>query len=70
VTVRPHGVGKVATVLQMSCLIWGMLRWSGDWLDRLAFGAAVCTAVSGVIYLVAGVRQLSASPASSAAPKP
>jgi len=69
VAVRPHAIGKVATVLQMSCLIWALLRWRGDWLEWLSIGAAVFTAVSGVIYLCAGVRQLSASPASSAAPR-
>jgi len=69
VAVRPHAIGKVATVLQMSCLIWALLRWRGDWLEWLSIGAAVFTAVSGVIYICAGVRQLSASPASSAAPR-
>jgi len=67
VTVRPHAIGKVATVLQMSCLIWALLRWGRDWLEWLSVGAAIFTAVSGVIYICAGVRQLAASPASSAA---
>jgi cardiolipin synthase (CMP-forming) len=68
-TVRPHLIGKIATVLQMSCLIWALLNWSRDWLERLAMGAAVFTAASGVIYIVAGLRQLAASPASSPASK-
>ena len=68
VIVRPVMIGKVATVLQMTCVLWALLKWSGDWLMVWAIGAAVCTGVSGVIYMVKGVRQLSASPSSSAAP--
>jgi cardiolipin synthase (CMP-forming) len=69
VTVRPHVIGKIATVLQMSCLTWALLRWRGDWLESLCLAATLFTGVSGVIYIWAGVRQLAASPASSAAPK-
>ncbi len=68
VTVRPHLIGKIATVLQMTCVFWGLLKLSTDWLGVWAAGAAACTAVSGVIYIWAGVRQLSASPASSPTP--
>jgi cardiolipin synthase len=74
VTVRPHFTGKIATVLQMTCVVWGLLKWNTDWLWGWAAGATLCTAVSGVIYIWAGVHQLSASPASSpaapAGPKP
>jgi cardiolipin synthase (CMP-forming) len=65
-TVRPVMVGKIATVLQMITVLWALLKFRGDILVALAIGAAVCTGVSGVIYILEGVRQLSASPSSSA----
>jgi CDP-diacylglycerol--glycerol-3-phosphate 3-phosphatidyltransferase len=65
VTVKPVFVGKIATVLQMSCVIWGLFKWPANYLYYLAIAAAVCTAVSGVIYLIDGGKQLSASPSSS-----
>jgi cardiolipin synthase (CMP-forming) len=69
ITVRPVLVGKAATVLQMACVLWGLLKWDADWLFIWALCAAVCTGISGLIYVVEGIRQLSASPASSPAPK-
>ena len=69
ITVRPVMIGKVATVLQMTCVLWALLKWNTNLLLVWSIGAAVCTAISGFIYGVDGVRQLSASPSSSAAPK-
>jgi CDP-diacylglycerol--glycerol-3-phosphate 3-phosphatidyltransferase len=68
-TVRPVMIGKIATVLQMIVMLWALLKFRVDLLLILAVAAAVCTAVSGIIYLLDGVRQLSASPSSSAAIK-
>ena len=68
VTVRPALVGKMATVLQMTCVLWALLQWPARWLFIWALGAAICTGVSGMIYVYDGVRQLSASPSSSPAP--
>ncbi|MCX7868142.1 CDP-alcohol phosphatidyltransferase family protein [Limisphaera sp. VF-2] len=62
--VRPRWVGKVATVLQMSVVIWVLLKWHGTALDVLALAAAVTTGISGLLYIWDGVRQLSASPSS------
>jgi CDP-diacylglycerol--glycerol-3-phosphate 3-phosphatidyltransferase len=70
VVVRPHFIGKIATVLQMSCVLWALLKLPVAWLDLWTISAGLCTAVSGIIYVWAGVRQLSATPASSAAPPP
>jgi CDP-diacylglycerol--glycerol-3-phosphate 3-phosphatidyltransferase len=70
VAVRPHLIGKIATVLQMTCVLWAMLKLNQEWLEVWTLGAAVCTGVSGVIYVIAGVRQLAASPASSASAPP
>jgi CDP-diacylglycerol--glycerol-3-phosphate 3-phosphatidyltransferase len=69
VTVRPIFTGKIATVLQMTCVLWGLLKWNAGWLLIWAVGAAVFTGVSGAYYVYEGVRQLSASPTSSPTPK-
>ncbi len=69
VAVKPHIIGKGATVLQMIAVCWALLKLPAVWLHWFALGAAVCTGGSGVIYVFDGVRQLSASPASSPAPK-
>jgi CDP-diacylglycerol--glycerol-3-phosphate 3-phosphatidyltransferase len=66
VTVRPVMIGKVATVLQMITVLWALFKFREHWLVYPAVAAAVCTGVSGVIYVFEGVRQLSASPSSSA----
>jgi CDP-diacylglycerol--glycerol-3-phosphate 3-phosphatidyltransferase len=65
VKVRPRMLGKVATVLQMFVVIWILLKWPDKGLFFCSLGAAVCTGVSGLLYVLDGVRQLSAHPASS-----
>ena len=69
VVIQPHFIGKAATVLQMITIFWTLLKWDPRWLDRWVVGATVCTGVSGLLYLREGVRQLSASPTSSASPE-
>lgn len=66
VKVRPRWMGKIATVLQMATVIWALFKWQGNWLDEIALGAAVCTGISGLLYVWDGMRQLSAHPTSSA----
>ena len=66
--IRPRFVGKVATVLQMAIILWILLRWNAKWLQVWVFAAAICTGVSGLLYVWDGSRQLSAHPASSAKP--
>ena len=68
VPVRPRLVGKAATVLQMVTVSWALLKWPLDWLHPLALATAVCTGVSGVIYVMDGMKLLSASPDSSPSP--
>lgn len=70
VKVRPRVLGKLATVLQMAVVLWILLKWEGKWLFVLTLGAAVCTGISGLLYIWDGTRQLSAHPTSSAIPKP
>ncbi|MBI3878987.1 MAG: CDP-alcohol phosphatidyltransferase family protein [Verrucomicrobia bacterium] len=65
VTVRPRWTGKVATVLQMATVLWGLLKWNADWWWWISLGAAVTTGVSGLLYVLDGIRQMSDSPSSS-----
>ena len=67
-TVRPVFVGKMATVFQMVVVIWILLKWDAGWLRLWLAGAGICTLISGAIYVVAGIRQLSASPSSGPDP--
>jgi len=39
VRVRPHFIGKVATVLQMAAVIWALLKLPSDWLQVIITGA-------------------------------
>jgi len=66
VTVRPRLLGKLATVLQMLVVFWVLLQWHSRWLEVWTIGAAVCTGISGLLYVWDGFRQLSASPTSTA----
>lgn len=70
VTARPHVIGKIATVLQMIAVIWVLLKWDAvfgeNWILFWTVGAATLTGVSGIFYVLDGMKQLSASPRSSA----
>lgn len=74
VKVRPRLLGKAATVFQMICILWILLKWDdlggGRWIGYLILGAGLCTGLSGLLYVWDGVRQLSASPSSVAAEPP
>jgi cardiolipin synthase len=69
VKIRPHLIGKVATVLQMLCVVWILLKWDEQlaplWFDIWTKGAAICTGLSGLMYVLDGVKQLGSHPASS-----
>jgi CDP-diacylglycerol--glycerol-3-phosphate 3-phosphatidyltransferase len=69
VVVHPRVIGKIATVFQMIVILWILLRWDRDlrifWLRFWTFSAAICTGVSGLLYVWDGVRQLGSHPASS-----
>lgn len=68
ITVRPRVTGKVATVFQMLAITWILLRWDllfhGHLLEIWFVGAGLLTGVSGLLYLLDGMKQLSAHPAS------
>jgi CDP-diacylglycerol--glycerol-3-phosphate 3-phosphatidyltransferase len=65
VKVRARIIGKVSTVLQMIVVLWIMLKWGGSWLRALTVATALCTGISGLLYVWDGTRQLSAHPSSS-----
>ena len=65
VKIRPRMIGKVATVLQMVIILWVLLKWNPQWLRVWLLAAAICTGISGLLYVWDGSRQLSAHPASS-----
>ena len=69
VKVRTHLTGKAATVLQMAVVVWTLLLWPAEGQWWLAATAAGLTLVSGTQYLIDGLRQLSASPASGPTPE-
>jgi len=69
VTVRPSWVGKTATALQMLSIAAAMLQVNRlelpvdppfSWMDGLVFAAGFFTFVSGIGYVIDGVRQLQA----------
>ncbi|HZL13275.1 MAG TPA: CDP-alcohol phosphatidyltransferase family protein [Verrucomicrobiae bacterium] len=73
VTVHPRLLGKCATVLQMVVVIWVLLKWDFGGGARAFFygalAAAICTGVSGLLYVFDGIKQLGTHPASSATEK-
>jgi CDP-diacylglycerol--glycerol-3-phosphate 3-phosphatidyltransferase len=60
VHVRPSWTGKVATVCQMCAIAWVMLQLRFLPLPLVVLVAGFFTVVSGVIYVMYGVRQLQA----------
>ncbi len=66
VKVRPRLLGKLATVLQMAMVVWGILKWDVAGFERVCAAAALVTVVSGLIYVWDGMNQLGKSPKSSA----
>ena len=60
VRVKTSWTGKVATVLQMAAIAWVMLQLKFPPLFYVVVAAGVFTLVSGLIYVMEGVRQLQA----------
>ena len=69
VNIRPRFVGKLATVLQMVMVIWGLFKWDTVWFNRWCVSAAIFAGVAWAFYVWDGMRQLSKSPKSSASAK-
>jgi CDP-diacylglycerol--glycerol-3-phosphate 3-phosphatidyltransferase len=60
VRVKPSWTGKVATVLQMAAIAWVMLQLRIPPLFAIVVAAGIFTLISGLIYVMDGVRQLQA----------
>jgi len=60
VHVKPRWTGKVATVLQMAAIAWVMLQLHFLPLLYVVIAAGVFTFISGIVYVMDGVRQLQA----------
>src|SRR3979411_858017 len=60
VQVRPSWTGKVATVCQMCAIAWVMLQLRFLPLPFVVLVAGFFTLISGIIYVLDGVRQLQA----------
>ncbi|RME95778.1 MAG: CDP-alcohol phosphatidyltransferase family protein [Verrucomicrobia bacterium] len=56
--VRPRWTGKVATVLQMTTVVWVLASFPSDWIVPLAAAATGFTALSGAYYLWDGWQML------------
>jgi cardiolipin synthase len=61
VDVKPNWTGKVATVLQMIAIGWVMLQLRFLPLLLVVACAGLFTFLSGVVYVVEGIRQLQAA---------
>jgi CDP-diacylglycerol--glycerol-3-phosphate 3-phosphatidyltransferase len=68
VVVHPNLIGKAATVFQMIAVVAILLKLDSRYLPSLFIAAGICTGGSGALYVLDGVRQLSASPRSSPSP--
>lgn len=55
--VRPHGLGKLATVGQMAAILWTLLHRSVEGQRIIAGVATGLTVASGMAYLGAGIQQ-------------
>lgn len=62
--VRPTFIGKAATALQMTAVTWVMLQL--PYLEIPVILAGLATLISGLEYVVQGVRQLSAPDSTNA----
>jgi len=60
--VKPLVLSKVSSVLQMICIGWVLLKLWPPMVFWLALGATITTAITGVLYVMDGVRQFSEHP--------
>ena len=70
VTFHPIWTSKIATVLQMATVLWILLKWNPLIFNWCAALTALTTGISGVLYVLVGIRHLSASPSSAPSPRP
>ena len=63
--IKPHFIGKAATVLQMAAVLWTLFKFDARWQYGICIGAAVLTGLSGLLYTFYGMRLLAKHPSSS-----
>ena len=63
--VKPHWLGKVATVLQMAAVLWALFKLDPRAHYWICVGTGVSTGLSGLIYLFVFMRLLAKHPSSS-----
>lgn len=63
VEIQPHMTGKIATVMQMLVIVWALAALPVGPFTGLVWTAGVFTLISGLYYLVDGVKQLDKSSA-------
>lgn len=63
VEVWPRIVGKVATFFQMVAVVWVLSGYGSKWFYAWIVAASAFTFLSGVTYVIDGLRQLEKSPA-------
>jgi cardiolipin synthase (CMP-forming) len=56
--VVPHWIGKLATVLQMITIGMFLMKISDPYWEILLWSAGICTVISGVIYVIQGMRKI------------
>lgn len=61
VHVQPHWIGKVATFFQMTAIGLVLLQWGPDLTEVVILCAGVATGISALVYLIRGIRHISAS---------
>jgi cardiolipin synthase (CMP-forming) len=64
-SVKPHMLGKAATVLQMAAVLWTLFKLPAEAYYWICVAAAVLSGVSGLLYVFAGMRLLGQHPSSS-----
>jgi CDP-diacylglycerol--glycerol-3-phosphate 3-phosphatidyltransferase len=60
--VQPRWTGKIATVLQMVCVVWVLAAFPGEWLRPLAVAATAFTGMSGILYFLDAMTMLRRQP--------
>ena len=62
--VKPHLLGKIATVLQMATVLWPLFKWNERGLYWVCVSAAAFTVGSALIYLFVWMRLIAKHPSS------
>ena len=59
---RPRMISKIGTVFQLTLIVWTLLQWPREGQVAMAAGAALCTGIAGILYILDGLGQLQGHP--------